>query len=70
MKVFINSRSGGYSGWLIVASDNSKEEEHGVMHRDLLDFDAGQYPFEKWKELPDVEYHGESPKILAENGYT
>ncbi|MGM9838132.1 MAG: hypothetical protein ACI30A_06565 [Paludibacteraceae bacterium] len=70
MKVYTNYRSGGYSGGLIVVAANSPEEAHGTMYRDADKFDAEQYKFDTWKELPDVEYHGEHPKMLDECGYT
>lgn len=71
MKVYINHRTGVYSGGLIVVAANSPEEAHGTMFKDLhCEYDSMQYKFENWEELQGVSYDGDKPKVLAEGGYT
>lgn len=71
MKVYINKRSGGYSGGLIVVAANSPQEAHGVMcaseNGDTLALD---YKASDWQLLADIVANVEQPTILAEHGYT
>ena len=71
MKVFINKRTGGYAGGLIVVAANSPEEAHGVMcaseNGDWLEYN---YEAAGWELLESVVANVEQPQILAENGYT
>ena len=71
MKVYINKRSGGYSGGLIVVAANSPQETHGVMcdserGDDYVDY----YEAAGWQLLANVVANVEQPTILAEHGYT
>lgn len=71
MKVYINKRSGGYSGGLIVVAANSHQEAHGVMcdsehGDDYVDY----YEAAGWQLLANVVANVEQPTILAEHGYT
>lgn len=49
MKVFINKRSGGYSGGLIVVAANSAEEAHKVFHETAEEFGL-DWLFDKYKD--------------------
>lgn len=69
MKVYINKRTGGYCGGLIVVAANSPEEAHGTMCRDLVEYCRDYYEFQNWEELQGVSYAGDKPKLLAEGGY-
>lgn len=71
MKVYINHRTGGYSGGLIIVAANSPEETHGTMFKDLpCEFDSMQYKFENWEELQGISYDGDKQKMIAEGGCT
>lgn len=80
MKVWVNYRSGGYSGGLILVAANSAEEAHETFHNDFCltymwnDIDGYvddfyYYP-NGWKELPNVVANVDKPQVLAEGGYT
>lgn len=71
MKVFINKRTGGYAGGLIVVAANSPEEAHGVMcaNEDGHWLECN-YEAAGWELLESVVANVEHPQILAENGYT
>lgn len=69
MKVYINKRTGGYSGGLIVIAANSPEEAHSTMYRDL-EYGRDYYEFQNWEELQGVSYAGDKPKLLAEDGHS
>lgn len=71
MDVYINKRTGGYAGGLIVVAANSPEEAHGVMcassRGDILE---NHYEAAGWEQLDDVVANVEYPQILVENGYS
>lgn len=81
MKVWINRRTGGYSGGLLLVAANSKQEAHEVFHQDkdlgymwdaYCDGTVCDYYYkpENWKEVPNLWYAGVKPCIIAEDGYT
>ena len=82
MKVFMNTRSGGYSGGMILVAANTAKEAHEAFHADpdlcsmwysergtdyVSDF---YYQPEDWQEMPMLEAHVDKPQVLAEAGYT
>lgn len=82
MKVWINRRSGGYSGGMILVAANSAEEAHKAFHdtpeycnmwtsfpEDGYISDAYYYP-DGWEEMPMLEANVDKPQVLAEEGYT
>lgn len=84
MKVFVNHRSGGYSGGMMIVAANSAEEAHKVFHSDerfdymWTDWTEEESPYiddfyyspDAWEELPMLEAHVDTPRVLAEAGYT
>lgn len=84
MKVWINKRSGGYSGGMILVAANSAEEAHKVFHADPFlkwmwdnaswesqtSIDDYYYRPEGWEEMPMLEAHVDTPQVLDEAGYT
>ena len=84
MRVFVNYRSGGYSGGMILIAANSTEEAHQVFHNDKrFDYmwtdwneeehqcvDDFYYKPNEWKEISMLEAHVDTPQVLAEAGYT
>lgn len=80
MKVWMNKRTGGYSGGMILVAANSAQEAHEVFHADarfayywnILDdvTDDFYYSPVGWEEVSNLEYHGEYPCVIAEEGYT
>lgn len=80
MKVWMNKRTGGYSGGMILVAANSGEEAHEVFHQDkdlgymwdaYCDGTVCDYYYkpENWQEVPNLEYHGEIPCVIEEEGY-
>lgn len=84
MKVWINRRSGGYSGGMILVAANSAEEAHKAFHAETdLNWmwdnitwetppyveDKYYYP-ENWEEMPMLNANVDKPQVLAEEGYT
>ena len=80
MKVWMNKRQGGYSGGMILVAANSAEEAHEVFHADAhfayywdemdgVVYDSYYMPA-NWEVVPNLEYHGEYPCVIAEEGYT
>lgn len=69
MDVYINKRTGGYTGGLIVVAANSPEEAHGVM---CMSDKGYMYNYEAagWERLDNVVANVNNPQILAEDGYT
>lgn len=84
MKVWINKRSGGYSGGMILVAANSAEEAHKAFHDDpYLKWmwndisreepprtDDYYYQLEGWEEMPMLEANVDKPQVLEEAGYT
>lgn len=71
MDVYINKRTGGYAGGLIVVAANSPEEAHGVMcASDKGDIYEYHYEAAGWERLDNVVANVNNPQILAEDGYT
>ncbi len=84
MKVWINKRSGGYSGGMILVAANSAEEAHKVFHDDPYckwmwddisregptQTDDYYYQPEDWQEMPILEAKVDKPQVLEEAGYT
>ena len=80
MKVFMNKRKGGYSGGMILVAANSAEEAHETFHNDCdflymwteLDGTITDFYYQPidWEEVSNLEYHGEYPCVIAEEGYT
>lgn len=80
MKVWINKRTGGYSGGMILVAANNKEEAHEVFHADAhfasywdtmdgVTCDSHYLPG-NWEVVPELEYNGDLPCVIAEDGYT
>ena len=81
MKVFMNKRQGDYTGGLLLVAANSKEEAHKVFHQDVdllymwHEYSDGivsdyYYEPEDWEEVTNLEYHGDTSCVIAEEGYT
>lgn len=80
MKVWMNKRTGGYSGGMILVAANSAQEAHEVFHADarfasywnLSDYVTDDFHYSPvgWEEVSNLEYHGEYPCVIAEEGYT
>uniref|UniRef100_A0AAU8AWF0 Uncharacterized protein n=1 Tax=Dulem virus 40 TaxID=3145758 RepID=A0AAU8AWF0_9CAUD len=84
MKVWINKRTGDYSGGMILVAANSADEAHMVFHSDpKFDWmwynitwetppyvDDSYYQPENWEEMPMLEANVDKPQVLAEAGYT
>lgn len=80
MKVFMNKRQGSYSGGMILVAANNAEEAHKIFHQDkdleymwdaYWDGTVCDYYYmpENWQEVPNLEYHGEIPCVIEEEGY-
>lgn len=81
MKVFGCTREGGYTGGIILVAANSMEEALEAYRNDS-DYDYQWYEYEKgkidyeyyqperWKEYPQLEYKGDKPCVILEEGYT
>lgn len=84
MKVWINRRTGVYSGGMILVAANSAEEAHKVFHSDPnlgwmwynITWETPPYVEdncyqpENWEEMPMLESNVDKPQVLAEAGYT
>lgn len=84
MKVWINRRTGGYSGGMILVAANSAEEAHKVFHSDpdlnwMWDnitwetppyVEDNYYQPENWEEMSMLQSNVDKPQVLAEAGYT
>lgn len=84
MKVWINKRTGGYSGGMILVAANSAEEAHKAFHAypdlywmwDNITWDTPPYVLdhyylpENWEEMPMIEAKVDNPQVLVESGYT
>jgi|GEM_PF-2806942 hypothetical protein len=84
MKVWINKRTGGYSGGMILVAANSAEEAHKIFHSDpnldwmWYNITWEMHPYvednysqpENWEEMPMLEANVDKPQVLAEAGYT
>lgn len=80
MKVFINVRSGSYSGGMILVAANTKEEAIKAFREDE-DYDWMWYEFEDeicdvcygedgWMESTVLTANVDTPQVIAENGYS
>lgn len=69
MNVYINRRTGGYSGGLAVAAARSGAEAHGVLLQSCP-YLSDYYEPCTWELLPGVNADTDKPKLLAEAGYT
>ena len=81
MKVFGCTREGGYTGGIILVAANSIEEALEAYRNDS-DYDYQWYEYEKgkidyeyyqperWKEYSQLEYKGDKPCVILEEGYT
>ena len=81
MKVFGCTREGCYAGGIILAAANSIEEAIDIYRNDIKyyyqwsEYDEGDiyYPYyepKRWKEYPQLEYKGDKPCVILEEGYT
>lgn len=68
MKVWMNKRTGGYSGGMILVAANSKEEAQKMIECD--EWLCYCYLPEKWEEKVGLCYNTEFPCIIDEDGYT
>lgn len=81
MKVFGCTREGSYTGGIILVAANSVEEALEAYRNDS-DYDYRWYEYEegkidylyyqpeRWKEYPQLEYKGDKPCVILEEGYT
>lgn len=81
MKVFGCTREGSYTGGIILVAANSIEEALEAYRNDS-DYDYQWYEYEKgkidyeyyqperWKEYSQLEYKGDKPCVILEEGYT
>lgn len=72
MKVFVNKRTGQYSGGMIIVAANSKEEAHKVM---LNDDDCSwvweeEYKRKGWQEVESMNCDTDIPCVIDEDGYS
>lgn len=69
MNVYINKRTGGYSGGLAVVAARSEAEAQGILSQNI---EGAEYCYDpnSWQKLDDVEANVTEPKLLAEDGYT
>lgn len=86
MKVWINKRTGDYSGGLLLVAANSAKEAHELCLKsekmeciywiDYIEPNREKtpiddcYTWDGWKEVPNLWYAGVKPCIIAEAGYT
>lgn len=81
MKVFVNKRTGSYSGGMILVAANSKEEAHEVFHEDddyswmwTTDYDGMEidyyYQKENWQEVEGMNCDTDIPCVIDEDGYS
>lgn len=81
MKVFGCTREGSYSGGIILVAANSLKEALEAYRNDR-DYDYQWYEYEegkidyfsyqpeRWKEYPQLEYNGDKPCVILEEGYS
>ena len=81
MKVFGCTREGNYTGGIILVAANSIEEALEAYRNDS-DYDYQWYEYEedkidylyyepkRWKEYPQLEYKGDKPCVILEEGYS
>lgn len=69
MNVYINKRTGGYSGGLAVVAARSTAEAQGILAQNM---EGSEYYYDPhtWQKLDNVEANVSEPQLLAENGYT
>lgn len=80
MKVFINVRSGSYSGGMILVAANTKEEAIKAFRKDhgyswmWSETEEGieDYYYEEdgWMESTVLTANLDTPQVIAENGYS
>ena len=81
MKVFGCTREGGYTGGIILVAANSIEEALEAYRNDSdydwqwWEYEEGEiyysyYEPKRWKEYPQLEYKGDKPCVILEEGYT
>lgn len=86
MKVWINRRTAGYSGGLLLVAANSAKEAHELCVNSKkmeciywIDYMSKNrdktpiddcYKLDGWEEIPNLWYAGVNPCIIAEEGYT
>ena len=80
MKVFVNKRTGNYSGGMILVAANSKEEAHKAFHGDydyLYMWDEWDgitvdkyYQPENWEEIKGMTCDVDTPCVIDEDGYS
>lgn len=86
MKVWMNKRTGDYTGGLLFVAANSAKEAHEFcVSSDKLEniyweWYYGEeetrtevynrYDWDGWEEVPNLWYAGVNPCIIAEEGYT
>lgn len=69
MDIYINKRTGGYSGGLAVVAARSPQEAHGILMQESEIFDYHYEP-DGWQQLPNTKATVAKPQLLAEDGYT
>ena len=81
MKVFGCTREGSYTGGIILGAAKSIAEAIEAYRNDS-DYDYQWYEYEednidysyyepkRWKEYPQLEYKGDKPCVILEEGYT
>ena len=81
MKVFVNKRTGNYSGGMILVAANSAEEAHKAFHSDddfsdywTTDYDGMEvdyyYQKENWKEVEGLTCDIDRPCVIDEEWYS
>lgn len=80
MKVFINVRSGSYSGGMILVAANTKEEAIKAFREDNRyswmwdeteeDIEDYYYKEDEWMESFVLTANVDTPQVITENGYS
>lgn len=85
MKVWMNKRTGDYTGGLLLVAANSKQEAHELcLNSEKMEYIYwewyygaeetrtevyNRYDWDGWQEVPNLWYAGVKPCIIAEGGY-
>lgn len=81
MRVWFNTRTGGWSGGMILVAANSAEEAHETVHNDSRfsylyskksdgTYRDLYYMLSDWEEIPTLTYSGSKPCVIMEAGYS
>lgn len=63
-KLCLNSDKLEYVYWEEYWNEDREDEDYGCTEDEVF------YPHDGWQEVPNLEYHGEIPCVIAEEGYT